>query len=123
MPKLSQTVSQPVHTSVLKSSLSIRFIEERQRKEQVEVAIATKFAAIPWRFGRGSVICALKASLDRLGVSSVELYQLHWLAHHPFNRLCFPPLLTPLANLATLRISFSGQGYGAMKVSTTRLTT
>ena len=116
-------VSQPVHTSVLKSSLSIRFIEERQRKEQVEVAIATKFAALPWRFGRGSVICALKALLDRLGVSSVELYQLHWLAHHPFNRLCFPPLLTPLANLATLRISFSGQGYGAMKVSTTRLTT
>jgi hypothetical protein len=82
-------VSQPVHTSVLKSSLSIRFIEERQRKEQVEVAIATKFAALPWRFGRGSVICALKALLDRLGVSSVELYQLHWLAHHPLNRLCF----------------------------------
>ncbi|KAG2631594.1 uncharacterized oxidoreductase At1g06690, chloroplastic-like [Panicum virgatum] len=59
-------------------SLLGRFIKERQRKEQVEVAIATKFAALPWRFGRGSVICALKASLDRLGVSSVELYQLHW---------------------------------------------
>ncbi|KAG2639847.1 uncharacterized oxidoreductase At1g06690, chloroplastic-like [Panicum virgatum] len=59
-------------------SLLGRFIKERQRKEKVEVAIATKFAALPWRFGRGSVICALKASLDRLGVSSVELYQLHW---------------------------------------------
>ncbi|CAD6221276.1 unnamed protein product [Miscanthus lutarioriparius] len=59
-------------------SLLGRFIKERQQKEQVEVAIATKFAALPWRFGRGSVICALKASLDRLGISSVELYQLHW---------------------------------------------
>ncbi|GJN24486.1 hypothetical protein PR202_gb12228 [Eleusine coracana subsp. coracana] len=59
-------------------SLLGRFIKERQQKEQVEVAIATKFAALPWRLGRGSVISALKASLDRLGVSSVELYQLHW---------------------------------------------
>ncbi|CAD6226877.1 unnamed protein product [Miscanthus lutarioriparius] len=59
-------------------SLLGRFIKERQQKEQVDVAIATKFAALPWRFGRGSVICALKTSLDRLGVSSVELYQLHW---------------------------------------------
>ncbi|GJN10302.1 hypothetical protein PR202_ga28385 [Eleusine coracana subsp. coracana] len=59
-------------------SLLGRFIKERQQKKQVEVAIATKFAALPWRLGRGSVISALKASLDRLGVSSVELYQLHW---------------------------------------------
>jgi len=29
-------------------SLLGRFIKERQRKEQVEVAIATKFAALPW---------------------------------------------------------------------------
>uniref|UniRef100_A0A0E0AJX5 NADP-dependent oxidoreductase domain-containing protein n=1 Tax=Oryza glumipatula TaxID=40148 RepID=A0A0E0AJX5_9ORYZ len=58
-------------------SLLGRFIKERQQKEQVEVAIATKFAALPWRLGRGSVISALKDSLSRLGVSSVELYQLH----------------------------------------------
>lgn len=43
------------------------------------MAVATKFAALPWRFGRGSVLSALKKSLDRLGLSSVELYQLHWL--------------------------------------------
>ncbi|CAD5176482.1 unnamed protein product [Musa acuminata subsp. malaccensis] len=55
-----------------------RFIKERQQKEAVEVAVATKFAALPWRLGRGSVLSALKDSLSRLGVSSVELYQLHW---------------------------------------------
>ncbi|CAL5091510.1 unnamed protein product [Urochloa decumbens] len=67
-----------VSGAINSESLLGRFIKERQQKEQVEVAIATKFAALPWRFGRGSVISALKASLDRLGVSSVELYQLHW---------------------------------------------
>ncbi|KAI9114602.1 hypothetical protein K1719_014300 [Acacia pycnantha] len=56
-----------------------RFIKERkQRDAGAEVDVATKFAALPWRFGRQSVIAALKDSLSRLGLSSVELYQLHW---------------------------------------------
>ncbi|KAK4769935.1 hypothetical protein SAY87_030467 [Trapa incisa] len=56
-----------------------RFITERKEKDpQVEVATATKFAALPWRLGRQSVVSALKDSLYRLGLSSVELYQLHW---------------------------------------------
>lgn len=46
----------------------------------MEVAVATKFAALPWRLGRESVISALKDSLNRLELSSVELYQLHWLS-------------------------------------------
>ncbi|XP_057433163.1 uncharacterized oxidoreductase At1g06690, chloroplastic [Lotus japonicus] len=56
-----------------------RFIRERKEKDpNVEVAVATKFAALPWRFGRESVITALKDSLSRLGLTSVDLYQLHW---------------------------------------------
>ncbi|XVF14450.1 hypothetical protein REPUB_Repub09cG0061200 [Reevesia pubescens] len=56
-----------------------RFINERKEKNPgVEVAVATKFAALPWRFGRQSVVNALKDSLCRLGLSSVDLYQLHW---------------------------------------------
>uniref|UniRef100_A0A0E0LH27 NADP-dependent oxidoreductase domain-containing protein n=1 Tax=Oryza punctata TaxID=4537 RepID=A0A0E0LH27_ORYPU len=64
--------------AVNSESLLGGFIKERQQKEQIDVAVATKFAALPWRFGRGSVLSALKKSLDRLGLSSVELYQLHW---------------------------------------------
>ncbi|KAG2481661.1 hypothetical protein PVAP13_J643801 [Panicum virgatum] len=64
--------------AVNSESLLGGFIKERQQMEQIEVAVATKFAALPWRFGRGSVLSALKKSLDRLGLSSVELYQLHW---------------------------------------------
>ncbi|PKI77297.1 hypothetical protein CRG98_002242 [Punica granatum] len=56
-----------------------RFIREKKEKDpQVEIATATKFAALPWRLGRQSVVAALKDSLCRLGLSSVELYQLHW---------------------------------------------
>ncbi|KAJ7564206.1 hypothetical protein O6H91_02G007000 [Diphasiastrum complanatum] len=59
-------------------SLLGRFIKERQKQEETKVVVATKFAALPWRLGRGSVISALKASLGRLGLSTVDVYQLHW---------------------------------------------
>lgn len=56
-----------------------RFIKERKARDpEVEVCVATKYAALPWRLGRQSVISALKDSLSRLGLSSVDLYQLHW---------------------------------------------
>ncbi|CAK9182219.1 unnamed protein product [Ilex paraguariensis] len=56
-----------------------RFIKERkERNPEVEISVATKFAALPWRLGRQSVLTALKDSLCRLGLSSVDLYQLHW---------------------------------------------
>ncbi|XVF58475.1 hypothetical protein PTKIN_Ptkin07bG0069500 [Pterospermum kingtungense] len=56
-----------------------RFIKERKENNPgLEVTVATKFAALPWRFGRQSVLKALKHSICRLGLSSVDLYQLHW---------------------------------------------
>jgi aryl-alcohol dehydrogenase-like predicted oxidoreductase len=42
-----------------------------------EVAIATKYMPLPWRFSAQSVSDALKASLDRLQVDHVALYQIH----------------------------------------------
>ncbi|GAU21586.1 hypothetical protein TSUD_131700 [Trifolium subterraneum] len=56
-----------------------RFIKERKAKDpNVEVTVATKYAALPWRLGRQSVISALKDSLGRLEMTSVDVYQLHW---------------------------------------------
>jgi aryl-alcohol dehydrogenase-like predicted oxidoreductase len=40
-----------------------------------EMAIATKFAPVPWRPGADSVIDACRASNDRLGVELCDLYQ------------------------------------------------
>jgi aryl-alcohol dehydrogenase-like predicted oxidoreductase len=42
------------------------------------VLIATKFFPLPWRFWKNTLPHALKGSLARLGVESVDLYQIHW---------------------------------------------
>lgn len=42
------------------------------------VIVATKFFPIPYRFTKTSVVRALRGSLVRLGLESVDLYQLHW---------------------------------------------
>ncbi|HWQ47329.1 MAG TPA: aldo/keto reductase [Longilinea sp.] len=41
------------------------------------VVIATKFMPFPWRLNRRALTRALKASLTRLGVAKVDLYQMH----------------------------------------------
>lgn len=51
-----------------------RFIKETDQP----VLIATKIVPWPWRFTKASVINALKASLARLEVESVDLYQVHF---------------------------------------------
>lgn len=51
-----------------------------QFDERQAPLIATKFMPYPWRLGRGSLVKALRASLERLGLQQVELYQVH----HPY---------------------------------------
>lgn len=42
------------------------------------MVIATKFMPFPWRLWKGRLRSALKASLNRLGLKQVDLYQIHW---------------------------------------------
>ena len=51
-----------------------KFIQETDQA----VLIATKYFPFPWRFISSSVPKALKNSLERLGVESLDLYQIHW---------------------------------------------
>jgi aryl-alcohol dehydrogenase-like predicted oxidoreductase len=51
-----------------------RFRQESQRSP----VIATKYFPLPWRFNKQAVADALTASLQRLQVDSVGLYQVHW---------------------------------------------
>lgn len=44
----------------------------------LQPVIATKFMPYPWRLQQGSLKKALQASLKRLAVESVDLYQIHW---------------------------------------------
>jgi aryl-alcohol dehydrogenase-like predicted oxidoreductase len=51
-----------------------RFIKETDQP----VLVATKFFPYPWRFSRKAIVKALKGSLERIGIESVDLYQIHW---------------------------------------------
>ncbi len=48
------------------------------RASQDQVVVATKFMPFPWRLSKGELRAALLRSLKRLGLSHVDLYQLHW---------------------------------------------
>ena len=60
------------------SGRSERLLGQFLKETDQPVLIATKFLPFPWRFGKGSLPRALKGSLTRLGVESVDLYQIHW---------------------------------------------
>lgn len=42
------------------------------------VLVASKFFPWPWRFSKNALPRALKGSLERMRISSVDLYQIHW---------------------------------------------
>jgi aryl-alcohol dehydrogenase-like predicted oxidoreductase len=64
---------------------SERLLGEFLKETDQPVLVATKFLPYPWRLTKGFVPRALKASLERLGLESVDLYQIHWAS----------PLLSP----------------------------
>ena len=57
---------------------SERFLGRFIAAEGKPVIVATKFAPIPWRLRRKSLVNALRRSLNRLGMERVDLYQVHW---------------------------------------------
>jgi aryl-alcohol dehydrogenase-like predicted oxidoreductase len=57
---------------------SERLLGQFLKETDQPVLIATKFLPFPWRWGKGALPHALKGSLTRLGVESVDLYQIHW---------------------------------------------
>jgi len=60
------------------NGLSERFLGNFIKETNQPVLIATKFFPWPWRFYKDAVPRALKGSLTRMGVDSVDLYQIHW---------------------------------------------
>jgi aryl-alcohol dehydrogenase-like predicted oxidoreductase len=57
---------------------SERLLGQFMAEMNVRPMIATKFAPLPWRLNAGSLVDALRASLERLRVGSVDLYQVHF---------------------------------------------
>ena len=57
---------------------SERILGECIREDGRPVIIASKFAPLPNRFSARSLLKALDASLERLNVEAIDLYQIHW---------------------------------------------
>ncbi len=57
---------------------SERLLGQFVRESGAQVLVATKFLPFPWRLTKGQLLSALRGSLRRLGMSSVDLYQIHW---------------------------------------------
>jgi len=57
------------------------------------VVVASKFFPYPWRLRSAQLVAAARASLQRLGVERIDLYQIHW----PFPPV---PVETWMAGLA-----------------------
>ena len=58
--------------------LSEELLGQFIKQIDLPVIIATKYGPMPWRFNGQSVADALTASLKRLQVEQVALYQVHW---------------------------------------------
>lgn len=57
---------------------SERLLGQFRREAQTPVRVATKFMPLPWRLHQDTLLSALRASLRRLGMSTLDLYQMHW---------------------------------------------
>lgn len=60
------------------SGASERLLGECYREDGRAIIIASKFAPFPNRFSARTLLQALDASLERLGVAQIDLYQIHW---------------------------------------------
>ena len=90
-----------------------RFIKETDQP----VLVATKFFPYPWRFSRKSVVKALKGSLERIGVESVDLYQIHWPSLTMSTDLLMEGLAECVKSGLTRTVGVSNFGHNRMLAS------
>lgn len=57
---------------------SERLLGQFLKHTETPVIVATKFFPLPWRWTKSSVTRAMRASLERLQLDRVDLYQIHW---------------------------------------------
>ena len=57
---------------------SERLIGRFAQQTEQPIQLATKYFPVPWRWNRSAIAEALTASLERLQMSEICLYQIHW---------------------------------------------
>ena len=78
---------------VYTGTYSERVLGECLRRNRQNVVIATKFAPLPNRLSSHTLMDALDASLQRLGLETIDLYMVHW----PFTLLNIEALMDEMA--------------------------
>ena len=72
---------------------SERMLGQFLKETEQPVLVATKFFPFPWRFTKKSLKKALERSLERIGVETVDLYQIH----QPFSLISIENLMEAMA--------------------------
>ena len=75
---------------------SERMLGQFLKETEQPVLVATKFFPFPWRLTKKSLIKALQRSLERIGVETVDLYQIH----QPFSLISIENLMEAMAEAA-----------------------
>ncbi len=57
---------------------SERLLGKFIKNSQTTVWVASKYFPMPWRWTKNTVVSALQASLKRLDLPKINLYQMHW---------------------------------------------
>lgn len=91
---------------------SERILGECIREGGRPVIIASKFAPLPTRFSADTLLRALDASLERLGVQTIDLYQIHF----PYTLINFNKLMDALAKAVRSGKDFSPPRVRAARV-------
>lgn len=82
---------------------SERLIGQFLQSTSQPLVIATKYMPYPWRLRKSSLIHALKRSLERLSLETVDLYQIHW----PFPPISIETWVDGLADAVELGLARS----------------
>ncbi|TCJ19715.1 aldo/keto reductase [Rubrobacter taiwanensis] len=103
------------------SGASERILGRLIRKSGEEVVVATKFAPLPYRLGARSLLKAVQGSRERLGIETVDLYQVHF----PSPLLSIERLMDALAEAVkrgwVRNVGVSNYGAGQMFRAARRL--
>jgi aryl-alcohol dehydrogenase-like predicted oxidoreductase len=84
---------------------SERILGQLARTTERKIIIASKYMPFPWRLSAQSLHVALDASLKRLQVATIDLYQIHW----PSPLLSIPKLMDAMAEaVAAGKIRYVG---------------
>jgi aryl-alcohol dehydrogenase-like predicted oxidoreductase len=100
---------------------SERILGQCMREDGRPVIVASKFAPLPNRFPASKLLDALDASLQRLGVSSINLYQIHW-PYTFLNKTALMDMMAKAYNAGKIRaIGVSNYNVKQMKEAHARL--